>query len=288
MRFFQPCENSRNHCGHNLGTIMSSHTYVVAGNGASLACAPAQSILASDTIIRTNNFFFEPQSFLGPRVDLAVMGGDPRVAPFMFETLWRCRHTYDLRAWTSHNPAVIRAGQRRFATLYQPMHWGCDALADQVQTLIAEYDCKPMTGTYGVLAALGHSLAAGTGISQIILTGVDLYSNGRRYIFEAGRNHNALLGGNLDWRGLDTGQHNMELDLKILALVQEHTNGALRRTTSGSGLDEIMEMAQQRQGAVPEIRPTTPPTDWVSRVGLYPIAALKMMRWLRRVMKPRA
>lgn len=264
---------------------MTRPTYVVAGNGTSVAQAPVGSILASDRIVRTNNFFFEPQSFLGKRVDLAVMGGDPRVAPFMFETLWQCRHTYDLRAWTSHNPAVIRAGRRRFGALFQPMHWGDAAFSAQVQALIAQYGCKPLTGTYGVLAALGHSAALGQDVPRIILTGMDFYATTQRYTFEAGRNQSALLGGNLNQRGIDIRLHNIDLDLAIFALVQKHTGGALRRTTVDSKLDAIMDMAEPRAGTRPEVRPTNPPRDWAARAGLYPIAALKMMRWLRARMK---
>ena len=256
---------------------MTGPTYVVAGNGTSITHPNAGSILASDRMLRCNNFFFEPQSFLGRRVDLAVMGGDPRVAPFMFETLWRCRDTYDLRAWTSHNPAVIRAGHRRFGALFQPLRYGGDGLAEQVKALIARYGCKPMTGTYAVLAA--HGQGAGT----IILTGIDFYTTPKRYNYNVGKNQSALLGEDLNHRGLDQGQHNISLDLEILALVQEHTGGALRRTTSGSRLDAVMDLAENRPGPGPDIALTKPPTDWASHAGLYPIAALKLLRRLRRI-----
>jgi hypothetical protein len=260
---------------------MTDPTYVVAGNGSSLAHPQPGCILAGDRIVRTNNFFFEPQSFLGRRVDLAVMGGDPRVAPFMFETLWQCRDTYDVRAWTSHNPAVVRAGRRRFGTLYQPLRYGSGALAEQVQTLIAHYGCKPMTGTYAVLAA--HGQGAGQGAGHILLTGMDFYTAEKRYTHDTGKNHTALLGRDLNTRKIDADQHNTELDLAILALVQEQTDGALRRTTSGSKLDTIMDLAPVRAGAAPEISLTDPPDDWASRAGLYPITLLKGLRYLRRV-----
>lgn len=260
---------------------MTDPTYVVAGNGTSLAHPPAGRILAEDLFVRTNNFFFEPQSYLGRRVDLAVMGGDPRVAPFMFETLWRCRNTYDLRAWTSHNPAVIRAGRRRFGPLYQPLRYENNVLAKQVQALIARYGCKPMTGTYAVLAA--HGCGAGQGRGHIILTGMDLYGTETRYTHAPGKNHSALMGQDLNRRGVDADQHNIDLDLAIFALLQEHTDGALKRTTSGSKLDEIMDMAPVRTGSSPEITPTDPPRDWASRAGVYPIAMLKLLRYVRRV-----
>lgn len=263
---------------------MTPPTYVVAGNGTSLAHPDPGCILASDFMVRTNNFFFEPHSFLGPRVDLAVMGGDPRVAPFMFETLWRCLGTYDLRAWTSHNPVVIRAGKRRFGALFQPLHVGDATLEARVQALIAKYGCKPMTGTYATLAAHGHRAAntPDNAHGQIILTGMDFYSTDKRYSYEAGKHQSALLGQDLNQRGVDTRQHNIDLDLAILSQVQERTGGALRRTTTGSKLDAVMDLATPRSGAAPDIHPTNPPADWAPRAGFYPIAALKVMRRLRR------
>ena len=184
---------------------MTKTTYVVAGNGASLAQPFEGRILGSDFMLRTNNFFFEPCSFLGPRVDLAVMGGDPRVAPFMFETLWQCRKTYDLRHWTSHNPAVVRAGKRRFAPRYKPLSFGPPALAPQVQALIAKYDRKPMTGTYALLAACGlHMAAPPETRGAIILAGMDLYGTDTRYAYQSSKNQMALLGHDLNHRRLDS------------------------------------------------------------------------------------
>jgi len=258
---------------------MANPTYVIAGNGASLAHPQEGRILASDHMVRTNNFFFEPKSYLGPRVDLAVMGGDPRVAPFMFETLWQCRKTYDLGAWTSHNPAVIRAGMRRFGALYQPMRACSDEVARGVRDLIAQYNCKPMTGTYALLAAFGRG--AGQDGGKIILTGMDLYSTNTRYAFQAGKNQSALLGRDLNQRQVDTRQHNIDLDLAVMALLQEHTNGALQRMTSGSRLDDLMDMAPKRHGPAPAVTATQAPTDWASWAGFYPIVALRIMRWGR-------
>ena len=94
---------------------LADRTVVVAGNGCSVEAIPDGVLLADDFVIRTNNFFFERRFHLGRRVDLALMGGDPRVAPFMFETLYRCRADYDIRAITSVNSRVAKAGQRRFA-----------------------------------------------------------------------------------------------------------------------------------------------------------------------------
>lgn len=254
---------------------MTRPTYVVAGNGGSLSLPQEGRILASDHMVRTNNFFFEPRSYLGARVDLAVMGGDPRVAPFMFETLWQCRKTYDLRGWSSHNPAVIRAGQRRFGALFQPMRYGPPDIMTRVQALMQRYNCKPMTGTYGVLAAYG------AGAARIVLTGMDFYQAGTRYTYEAGKHQSTLLGADLNTRGLDARQHNPDLDLAIFALLQGRGDVELSRTTQGSMLDAVMDMAPVRTGPPPDIQPTGAPTDWASWAGLYPIAALKLMRRLR-------
>lgn len=257
---------------------MTNLTYVIAGNGASLATSLKGTLLASDRMVRVNNFFFEPQSYLGLRVDLAVMGGDPRVAPFMFETLRQCQHTYNIKAWTSHNPAVARAGMRHFAAQHQPLRYGDPALEAQVKALIAQYDCAPMTGTYAVLAAYG------AGAERIILTGMDFYQTGKRYTYQAGKHQKALLGADLDVRGLDQRLHNLDLDMAILALLQDHTGGALFRANTGSMLDNLMDMAPQRDGATPDVRPTNPPTDWSSRTGLYPITLLRFLRWARHAM----
>lgn len=143
-----------------------------------------------------------------------------------------------------------------------------------------------MTGTYGVLAALGHAAqTAAAGAPQIILTGMDFYAGTQRYTFETGKNQSALLGLDMNQRRVDTSQHNTDLDLAIFEQIQEHTDGTLRRTTSGSKLDDLMEMAPPRHGPALDIRPTNPPTDWAPRAGLYPITALKFMRWLRGSMK---
>ncbi len=44
-----------------------------------------------------------------------------------------------------------------------------------------------------------------------------------------------------------------------------------------------MDMAENRPG--PDITPTNPPVDWSPRAGLYPIAALKVLRRMRRAMR---
>ena len=148
---------------------MKNRSIVVAGNGYSLSQIVPGSILADDYIIRVNNFFFEPRYFLGTRVDLAFMGGDPRVSRFMFETLYRCRNNYDLRHWSSHNPQVTKAGHRRFPKIFKPMKYRDQNIQNEVLRLTDKYGKQPTTGIYAILMA--HALGA----ENIILAGYDFY-----------------------------------------------------------------------------------------------------------------
>ena len=75
---------------------------VVAGNGPSLAQIAPGRVTGDDAILRTNSFFLEPSYYLGTRVDLAMISGDPRVAPFIAETLRQNHGSYDLRHWSAH------------------------------------------------------------------------------------------------------------------------------------------------------------------------------------------
>ncbi|MBT3141766.1 hypothetical protein DS909_22050 [Phaeobacter gallaeciensis] len=264
---------------------MTSKTYVVAGSGLSLTRVRSGQVLTSDQIIRTNNFFFEPLAYLGKRVDMAFMGGDPRIAPFMFETLWRIRADYDLRAWTSHNPKVIRAGQRRFGPLYQPMRYRDAAIETEVATLMAHHDRKPTTGLYAVLMA--HAMGA----ERIILAGIDFYNGAQRYPFEPGRHYKDLMGQDLNTRGMDHHLHDPALDLAILEALLRRGDVELSCIAKGSLLDTLMPCALLRPGDPVVQTPRTPPTDWVARAGIYPIAWLKLLRrasaWRRQLGKDR-
>ena len=256
-----------------------SNTYIVAGNGTSLAEPHDNRILASDKIVRTNNFFFERNSYLGTRVDLAVMGGDPRVAPFMFETLWQCRAHYDIAAWCSHNLKVQKAGQRRFASSFTAFPQTSDAFTQALQKLIETYQCKPMTGTYAALAAFGQ------GADRIILTGFDLYQSGKRYTYDVGRRQSQLLGSDLNTRKIDHQQHNVDLDIAVFELLQTHLEGGLFCATPNATLSKVMDMAPKREGTPPNVRPLDAPRDWANWAGLYPLAILRGMRYASRVLK---
>lgn len=274
---------------------MTARPFVVAGNGPSIAEIPTGMVQPDDFIIRVNNFYFEPKFYVGNRVDLAFMAGDPRVATFMFETLHRCRQDYDLRAWTSHNPKVVRAGQRRFGTSYRPMRYRDAATEAAVATLIAQFDRHPTSGVYAVLAA--HALGA----TEVILAGLDFYDGLRRYPYELGPNCRALMGRDLVVRGLDGHLHDVELDRAILRYLAKE--GGLRLLCAAPipvALADLAAPAQPRRLPAPTDLNTSPdtgqnadfflgqeaepivrnaPSDWVSYSGLYPIAVLKFLRW---------
>ncbi|WP_065323912.1 alpha-2,3-sialyltransferase [Tritonibacter mobilis] len=245
---------------------------VVAGNGTSLAQIPQSAILADDFIIRTNNFFFEQRFHLGRRVDLAFMGGDPRVAPFMFETLYRCRSDYDLGGWSSHNPRVIRAGRRRFGQNFYPMRYRDTSLETRVRQLISRHGRHPTTGIYAVL------MAHGLGAETILLAGMDFYGTRNRYPFSPGPHYRALMGQDLAHRGFDHHLHDLELDHAILRLLQARGDVRLLRLGDSPVLRDVTTPTPDRGGRGLDLPRTAPPTDWASRAGLYPIGALKALR----------
>ncbi|MVO18516.1 hypothetical protein [Parasedimentitalea huanghaiensis] len=251
---------------------MMDRRVVVAGNGPSIASLEPGCIQADDFIIRINNFFFEPRFFLGQRVDLAFMAGDPRVAPFMFETLHQCRADYDLRAWSSHNPRVVRAGQRRFGALYQPMRYRDSEIEAEVKTLIARYNRSPTTGVYAVLMA--HAIGA----QEIIMAGLDLYSTPQRYPYELGPHYRALMGQDLAARGIDSHLHHPQLDLDILKVLKTRDDVRLLRACDTPALKDLTDWAPV-QGTPSLDQPRhSPPTDWAARSGFYSIELLKVLR----------
>lgn len=257
-------------------TGLTGRTVVVAGNGVSLEQLMPGVILDSDFIIRTNNFFLERTYYLGTRVDLAVMGGDPRVAPFMFETLHRCRADYDLRAWTSLNPRVSRAGMRRFSAQHQPFPWRDARLKADTLAIEARFGRKAMTGTYAMLAAYG------LGAPRIILVGLDLYGAGPRYPFPMGPNQRALMAPVINARGIDTDQHDRRLDSAILDLLIARGDVEIL-ATKGMAWSGVLPQAPLREGQALAPRPRPHgPKDWTSRIGLYHIRMLRALRWLRR------
>lgn len=257
-------------------TLEEGRPVVVAGNGLSVTQLQPGVVLASDFIVRTNNFFFEQKHYLGRRVDLAFMGGDPRVAPFMFETLYRCGATYDLRGWSTHSNRIRRAGMHRFKSLFQQMCYGSQEIEAAVQSLITRYQRHPTTGVYAVL------MAQGLGARQILLTGMDFHSGPRRYPFEPGPNYRALMGQDVNRRGVDPHLHNTDLDRALLELVGEQTGVQLLRCEDNPVLNALCDPAPQRSGPRIQVEPHAAPTDWASRRGLYPIVLLRGLRRIRQ------
>lgn len=263
---------------------LAGRTVVVAGNGRSVAEIKPGQVLSTDVIIRTNNFFFEPQYYLGRRVDLAFMGGDPRVAPFMLETLHRCRQDYELDRWSSHNPRVVRAGRRRFGHQFMPMTYRDDAMAHSVADLKARFGKHPTTGTYAVL------MAHGLGATEIIMTGMDFYSGPARYPFEPGPNFRNLMGRDVSTRGMDHHLHSLDLDRALLEALVSRGDVTLKTTGPVPAIEDLCTIAAPRNGPHPErmARPHAP-RDWSARTGIYPIGVLKTLRrsssLVRRVLR---
>lgn len=253
---------------------MTETCTIVGGNGPSLARIAPGRALAGDAVVRINNFFFEPFHYLGNRVDLAVIGGDPRVAPFVFETLQQQCRAYDLRGWTSPDARLIGGGRRRVHAPYRPIRYH-PAHAALVRDLSAAHGLKPTTGIYAVMAAL--ALAP----RPVILAGMDLYTGDRRYAYEPGRHQRDLLGADLDRRGYDTRLHSRELDRRILGALAARDDVTLWRSTEDGPLAGLMDLAPPRTGPAMVPVPRIAPGDWAGRTGLYPVAGLKLMRRVR-------
>lgn len=248
-------------------------TVILAGNGPSITQIPKGTVLAEDFIIRTNSFFFEPHHYIGKRVDLAVIGGDPRVAPFVFETLWRCRQDYDLHRWSSHDPRVQRAGFRRFPSSFQPWEPLTPELNRRVTDLCARYNRKMTTGVQSALQAYAM------GAKKLVLVGIDFYSGVLdRYTYAPGRHYRNLMGQDVGNRGADLRLHDPDLDKAVLDLLNSQGDVTLYRSGANQVLDDIMEPAPLRQGTMPTQTPRRPPDDWAAWAGLYPIQLLKFLR----------
>lgn len=250
---------------------------VVAGSGLSLTAIAPGRVLATDTMVRTNNFFFEDRYNLGRRVDLAFIGGDPRVSPFVFETLARAaRDQYDVRQWSAPSDRVARIG-RKFLTLpYLPLHYADDRIAGLLTTLQARYQAQPSSGIQAVL--LAHAMSA----RRIVLAGIDLYSGPQRYAYAPGRHQRDLLGADLATRSYDLRLHHPDLDREILAWLAQEPDMALWRSSSCEALDDLLDLAPERPGPAVTAGPKPRILDWADRAGWYPIGLLKLLRRLRR------
>jgi len=261
---------------------MEARRFIVAGNGPSAALTPLDMIRPDDFVIRVNNFFLEPSYYLGARVDLAFMGGDPFVAPLMFETLNRCKGAYDLSSWSTHNPKIKPIGQRVLRTDFMPMRYHDQALEADVHTLIKRFQKHPMTGTYAVL------MAYGLGAREIVLTGFDFYQSSQRYCYHPGANLRMLLGDDIATRGVDFRLHDPKLDLEILTLLAEKRGVNLLRAGDMPWLRDIARPLPSRKRriakqAIP--KRTKAPLDWAPSSGLRHVKLLKSLLWGRQQLR---
>ena len=261
--------------GSNKAESWTDGVTIVAGNGASLAAIAPGCVLARDRMLRTNNFFFEDRFYLGTRVDLALVGGDPRVAPFVCETLSRATAQYQVAAWSASTARVARIGQRFLAMPHWPHRLSADV--DRViSSLCARYQAQLSTGIQGLL--LAHALGA----RRVILAGVDLYAGPQRYAYQPRRHQLDLMGSDLATRAYDLRLHHPDLDREVISWVAEQPGMSLWRAADIPALNGLLDLAPKRSGPGPENGPKPQILDWANWAGWYPIALLKLLRRLRR------
>ena len=255
-----------------------SRVTVVAGSGVSLAAIEPGRILADDRIMRVNNFFFEDRYYLGKRVDLAFVAGDPRVAPFVFATLDRARALYDVREWTAVPERVARAGRKLTALPERPMRHADALVTAEVERLQARYQTQPSGGLRAIL--LAHAMGA----RQVVLAGIDLYQGTQRYVYPPGKHQRDLLGEDLARRAYDLSQHHPDLDRSLLAWLADREDLTLWRSADCPALNGLLDLAPERPGPAlaPAPKPRSEIVDWADWAGWYPIALLKTLRRVRR------
>ncbi len=256
-----------------------SQTYIVAGNGPSLARIDPGLVLEEDFIIRTNSFFLEPQYHLGSRVDLALIAGDPRVAPFVFATLKQVCDHYDIRNWTAVEDQLVSTGEKFLPGRHTPLRYADDGVAKRLAQLQAEYQCKPTAGIRAILMA--HALGA----KSVILAGIDLYAGTERYVYEPGKHMRDLLGSDIASRPYDRRLHHPDLDLALLDYMANRPGLTIRHSSKGGPLSDHLDLALPRMGTPIAPQPKPRVDDWVTWAGWYPIAALKLMRKLRALQR---
>lgn len=253
-------------------------TYVVAGNGPSLAQIDDGVVLQEDFIVRTNSFFLEPQYHLSNRVDLALVAGDPRVAPFVFATLKEVSDHYDIRNWTTVKERLIPAGRKFLPRGYLPQTYN-DEVQNRLEQLQAEYQSEPTAGIRAVL------LAHGLGAQSIVLAGIDLYTGQERYVFNPGPHMRDLLGSDLGVRPYDTRLHNPDMDLALLDYMANRSDLTLKHSSKNGPLSAYLDLAKPRMGTPVTSKPKPKVDDWVAWAGWYPIGALKLMRKIRALQR---
>jgi len=249
---------------------VSSTTFIVAGNGPSLAKIPAGAVIKGDTIIRTNSFFLEPIYHLGDHVDLAYVAGDPRVAPFVLATMQKVSDHYHIAGWSAQNAPVIKAGQKHFTKPFEPFAPTPEA-ARVLKEYSARYQAQPTAGVSAMFQAQAR------GARTIILAGIDLYATPQRYVYEPGKHMRDLLGQNLGARAYDTRLHSEDLDRALIDWLANSDGMVVQKASSDSPLTGI-DVAPIRDGEAILSKPKPVMDDWVSWAGWYPIWWLKVMR----------
>ena len=250
-------------------------TVLVAGNGQSLESICPGRLLATDSVVRVNNFFFERRRFLGDRVDLALVAGDPRIAPFVFAAIAQAREQYRVAAWSGLTRRIARMGNSILSDLNVPQvpfrlrDRNVEAMLARLQ---AEYGAEPTNGVRAVL--LAHALGA----RRILLAGIDLYSGPRRYAYDPGPHQLALLGADLAQRGYDSNLHAADLDRRVVAWMAEQPDVTLWRTADVPALNDLVDLAPLRLGPPLVALDKKPITDWPRWAGWRSIHVLRLLR----------
>lgn len=256
-----------------------SQTYIVAGNGPSLAQIDPGLVLQEDFIIRTNSFFLEQQYYLGERVDLALIAGDPRVAPFVFATLRQICDHYDIRHWTTVKDRLVPTGEKFMPRCHIPLRHADEGVTTRLAQLQAEYQCEPTAGIRAIL------MAHGLGAKSIILAGIDLYAGTDRYVYEPSKHMRDLLGNDIANRRYDRRLHHPDLDLALLDYMANRPGLTIKHSSKGGPLNDHLDLAMPRMGTPIVPSPKPKGDDWVTWAGWYPIGALKLMRKIRALQR---
>jgi len=254
---------------------VSASDFIVAGNGPSLALTDPTRIDPESTVIRVNNFFFEPRYYLGRRVDIVQVGGDRWIFPFYARTLMRaCREgMYDVAGWSTHQPHVEKRGKRLFRDWpFVQVTYRDKFVRRFVENLTTRFSRNPTTGILAVINA--HGLGA----ERITLTGIDLYDHPTRYPFEVGPNAadviNRTSGYNLRF-------HDAELDLAILDYLISRDDAQFFRASEGSPRLSHLPLAPRRFGNDLNQEKQSRISDWEKWSGIWPIHLAKMLRRAR-------
>ena len=278
MSLFAPGPVAQPFCAETVAHPFCAETVaVVAGNGPSLAHIAPGRVTGDDAILRTNSFFLEPHYYLGRRVDLAMIAGDPRVAPFIAETLRQNPGSYDLRHWSATNPAVARKIAARMLCPHQPMRYHGPGVEQAVARLCAQYQAQPTAGVQTLY--LAHALGA----RHILLAGIDLYATPQRYAFDPGPRMRILMGRDLGTRSFDGHLHHPDLDRALIGWLADQPDVTLQRAADPSPLAGLLDLAPVRSGPPLDQPVKRPITDWAGSANGYPIGVLMALRKLRGV-----